>query len=301
MRTLIGVDADQRYREAVDLLGRLEFRGNRIVLAHVQEPIAYPIYVAPDLYAADVSLERELIEAGEYLLEEAERSVRAAGLGSDLESVHRPGGKVDVLMDLAAEKAIDLVAVGSGRKGTLESLLKGSVGRALASNCEQSFLVAREGVDSRGPVRAVYATDLSILSERCLGSFLAMAPQGVQEITVVTSAERNGTEDLVRQFGYDRNYTGGPEELFRIATSVGNDMAERIRSLGYRSRFEWERGDPREALPAAMRRLGADLLILGARGHSFLERLFVGSVAYHEVSAEPYSVMVVREPREIGR
>jgi nucleotide-binding universal stress UspA family protein len=48
------------------------------------------------------------------------------------------------------------------------------------------------------------------------------------------------------------------------------------------------------SIPVAMKETGAELLILGAQGHGFLERLTLGSTSFHQVMAEPYSVLVLR-------
>ena len=36
------------------------------------------------------------------------------------------------------------------------------------------------------------------------------------------------------------------------------------------------------------------LMILGAQGHGFIERLLIGSTSLHQVAAEPYPVLVLR-------
>jgi nucleotide-binding universal stress UspA family protein len=55
-----------------------------------------------------------------------------------------------------------------------------------------------------------------------------------------------------------------------------------------------ERGDANAAIRTVMRQENADLLILGAQGHGFLDRLQHGSVSFHQVVAESYSVLLLR-------
>jgi nucleotide-binding universal stress UspA family protein len=43
-----------------------------------------------------------------------------------------------------------------------------------------------------------------------------------------------------------------------------------------------------------MREKAADLLVIGAQGTGVLERLFVGSVAMHQVVNEPWNLMLLR-------
>jgi nucleotide-binding universal stress UspA family protein len=295
MKILIGIDPEEQYRDALALLARLRFAQAGIVLAHAQEPILSPLFAASEmLYYGDNGLEAKLREAGTRLLRDAEYEARSFGLDVGLETFYQVGSKAGVLMDLATDRGLDLVAIGSGKKGALESFFTGSVGRALAADCEQSFLVARGDRERRGPVRTVFATDLSDYSDRCLDRFIDMAPEGVGEITVLTATELDEASDLVRQFGYGGDFDVVSEESSRVSNLVGQSMVERLTSHGYRATFEWEDGYPYEALPTAMKRTGADLLVLGAKGHSFIERLLQGSVSYHEATAEPYSVMVLR-------
>lgn len=297
MKTLVGVDNEEHYLDALLLLSRLRFRGNRTLLAHVQPPILSPVYSSPATYIPDPGLDDKLRQAGHRLLHAAELEARSLGLGEELEKLYTVGPEAGCLMDLATDHEADLVAIGSGKKGTLESFLLGSVGRSLAADAVQSFLIARGQRRSIGGVRAVYATDLSARSDRCLDRLLGMAPEGIEEITVVSASEGSTPQNLGREFGYDSEDGISNEELRRIGTAAGEGMAERIRSLGYRAQFSWEDGYPQDALSAAMRRTRSELMILGARGHKFIDRLFHGSVSYHEVAAEPYSVMVVREPQ----
>jgi len=53
-------------------------------------------------------------------------------------------------------------------------------------------------------------------------------------------------------------------------------------------------GDPRRVIVDQAREWGADLIIIGARGHSALERWLIGSVAQNVVAHAPCSVEVVR-------
>lgn len=53
-------------------------------------------------------------------------------------------------------------------------------------------------------------------------------------------------------------------------------------------------GDPAGALIEAAREVGAALIVVGARGRSFLERALRGSVAERLVSRAPCDVLVVR-------
>jgi hypothetical protein len=54
------------------------------------------------------------------------------------------------------------------------------------------------------------------------------------------------------------------------------------------------RGEVNATLRELMRTEQADLLVLGAQGHGFLDRMRSGSVSFHQVVGESYSVLVLR-------
>jgi nucleotide-binding universal stress UspA family protein len=51
-----------------------------------------------------------------------------------------------------------------------------------------------------------------------------------------------------------------------------------------------------EAIDRALDQASAELLILGAKGHSLLERLTLGSVSLHQAISGPCSVLILRHP-----
>jgi nucleotide-binding universal stress UspA family protein len=53
-------------------------------------------------------------------------------------------------------------------------------------------------------------------------------------------------------------------------------------------------GDPRTEIIGEAKNWGADLIVLGAHGHSRLERLLLGSVAHSVMNHSPCSVEIVR-------
>jgi nucleotide-binding universal stress UspA family protein len=63
---------------------------------------------------------------------------------------------------------------------------------------------------------------------------------------------------------------------------------------------EWElvRGKPTEAIVAEARTFGADLVVLGSRGHGRLDSMLLGSVSAHVVDQAPCPVLIVRGSAE---
>lgn len=290
MRTLVGIDRDRLYGSALVLLGRLGFAENQVTLAHIGPAVAAQLNPAPLVYAyydtAELAATNQRV--GTQLLTEATDVAAASGLGG-VETIFETGSSSVLLMRLADERRADLVAIGSGQHGAVESFFLGSVGRALAIGAHQSFLIARREANATGPLKAVFATDHSEYANRCFARLIDMNPEGLKHVTIVTATESNL---LASEDHPELSLTEVEETMNRH----GQEMVGRLEATGRTADFRLIEGFPAEALAKAMTDTDADLLILGARGHGLIERVFIGSLALHTVVAEPYSVLVLRIP-----
>jgi nucleotide-binding universal stress UspA family protein len=185
-----------------------------------------------------------------------------------------------------------LIAVAGTRKGVLRAFFLGSVARALVTGAHQSVLVAKGEIAAEGPVRAVFATDHSEYANRCLQELLALAPRGLSHLTVITCYPKelvHAMRPFLDEFALDpaewieKNLEERNEKVRRTLEPLECPIETRIYADAATS-----------SIPVAMKETGADLLILGAQGHGFLERLTLGSTSFHQVMAEPYSVLLLR-------
>jgi nucleotide-binding universal stress UspA family protein len=288
MRSLVGIDRNGCYRPALNLLARLNFENNVPVLAHVSPSVVGALAGSPLLYdpsAADV--QASLATAGHALLHVAQDQANHGGLGENLEIEYAVGNSSPALMDMANRRRSDLVAIGSTCQGVVGSFFLGSVGRALAIGGEQSFLVARGEPRTAGPVKAVFATDLSEYSDRCFARLLDMNPQGLGHLSIVTATESHVDPEVLGE-----SITEAEEAMRRR----GARMVHRLAAKGIAADYRLVEGHPAEAIRRVIQETDSELLILGARGHGIVERILIGSFALHAVVAEQYSVLVLRIP-----
>lgn len=294
MRIVVGVDPDLTYREATHLLGRLHFSRSKVVLAYVNETSLVPVYAGGIAVPVDEPDAERFARAEQYL-----RSARRDSEGNESGETYTAraleGPVAKQLIELAEREGADLVALGSRRRGVRDSVFLGSVGRAFAIGAHESFLIARSGVNGHGNVRAVFATDHSAYADGCADELLRMSPEGLGEVRFVFCWD-GSLDELRRAAGVESREMTQSLLLDRVAQK-GQALVDKFREAGIFARYDIVDGFAIDVLHRFMYETKSELLILGARGHGFWSRLFLGSLALHCVVAEPFSVLVVR-PRE---
>jgi nucleotide-binding universal stress UspA family protein len=72
--------------------------------------------------------------------------------------------------------------------------------------------------------------------------------------------------------------------------------SETLASSGFQVRWSIATGDPANEIIGAAHNLGCDLIVMGSRGLTGLDRLLLGSVARNVLLHAPTSVLIIREP-----
>lgn len=294
MKVVLGVDSESYYTAASALLARLRFTNAVVDAVHVMSPLtcypADPYTAMTTPLLAEVMEEREA-EARKIVCNARER-LTEDGLRVGATSVPK-GSEVGELMDYADREQASLIAVGCSGKSATRAFFTGSVGRGLTIGAHQSLLVAK-GEPKEGPIRAVLATDHSPYANDCVCKLRELAPQGIAHLTVMTAYPK---EMLGHLMPYLPDIVLDPSEWVEQGLEQRNQqLIEKLTPLGcaFASRVIGLETDT--AIKKAMWEADADLLILGAQGHGFIERLTLGSTSFHQVVAEPYSVLILRVP-----
>lgn len=291
MKTLVGVDLEDTYRAALNLCIRLDFPGQEWMFAHAVAPL--PTY-APGLAPIAIPMSDaidSLRKTGREALTKARESVSEAKVVDLL----LDGSAAATLMRVADEQHADLIVTGSGqpRRGLLWMI--GSVSRALSYGAKQSLLVTKGTAAGAGPVHAIFATDHSEYARCAEERLIEWAPKGLRRIDVVTAYDvTEAAIDLLKQ-GTEVNLDF-ENWVYSNALKHGEASAKRLKAIAPETEVRVERGSANDVIANAMSTSGADLLIVGAQGHGFIERLLVGSVSLHQLVAEPYPVLLIRLP-----
>ena len=296
MRIVVGVDGEGASESALAWVQSLQFTRPQVILASVVEPPRPPVVgvVAPfseEAYLQSVQAQTEALQAR---LTNAQQRLQAHGIAAETTLLH--GHASAKLLELADARNADLIALGATRKGALQALLVGSVARAALTHARQSLLIAHTPPPADKPTHAVLATDHSEYNYRCLERLVQFAPQGIRRIAITTAfdLDEETLQSLTRTAPAVQQ--SGVEWIIEQLHERNRQVCERLRSLNAACESVVVEGLPIPAIREAMRETESQLLILGAKGHSLLERLSLGSVSYHFAIGEAVNLLILRAP-----
>lgn len=218
--------------------------------------------------------------------------LEAAGMQVGKSAVQ--GRPADVILAAARDVGADLVVVGSRGRGTLGTMLLGSVAAEVAAHATCPVLVARQPTVSR----LLVATDGSETANATAGllggwgSFAGLAADAL----AVDVPDSPAYELMVNMYtlGDDR-LENQREAMASRARDSADRMAAELSAAGIPAVATVRRGDASDEIVAAARERGADLVIVGSRGLTGIDRLLLGSVARNVLLHVGCSVLIVRK------
>ncbi len=293
MKALIGIDTLGTYEPAIRLFARLGFPNVDLTLLNAADLVLpYTSFAMPATVDATNDFVEGLRNSGEEAVGEAAELAKSYGIEAKTEVVSGPS--VLTVLDRADELGVNLVGVASGRKGALATLFTGSMSRSIVSSSRHPVLVAKEGVKEQGPIEAVLATDHSPYADAAVDQLLTMAPKGISHIHVVTAYEVSDKEAKILEVNLP-SLKGNPEQWIQQKLDEKcKALVGKLSQHGYEADYTLEKGHANKVISGAMARTKAELLVMGAQGHGFIDRLFVGSVSFHQLVSEPHSVLILR-------
>jgi nucleotide-binding universal stress UspA family protein len=139
----------------------------------------------------------------------------------------------------------------------------------------------------------VFATDGSEFNDRCLDKLLSLQPSGIETVHVVGAwGLASNVERLLR---HSLHHSPDVNAALKSSAEAAVEMAaSRFEAAGFKATRQAQEGLPDRVLHDAMINSGADLLVVGAHGKSWIERMLIGSTSLHQVIDEPYNVLLIR-------
>ncbi|MBV6458929.1 MAG: hypothetical protein HONBIEJF_02068 [Fimbriimonadaceae bacterium] len=295
MRAVVGVDVRNAFWPVANLLQALRFPDCEIDLVHAIEPVL-PDGTFPELSQANAVAELlELAKSqGESVLQDAEARLTAAGVTA--RSFQRYGDVARQMIEHADEVHADLLCARTETKSYYGSLFLGSVAKGLVVGAHQSVLIAKHDCDPARKLTAVFATDHSPYATRCLDLLLKLAPKGIEKFIVVTANEITPGLAALLVNDVPAMQDKAPAWIAEKLHEYNEAICRKLQALSPQCGSQVIEGHPNVAIKKAMAESSADLLIMGAQGHGFFERLRLGSKSFHQAMNEPHSILILRPP-----
>lgn len=261
--------------------------GTLIEVLRANEPFAADLELPPNAYAA---------------LQDAIQADIDKQIAATIARLARPGvlvrGVVPVaraataIVDEARKVSADLAILGSRGRGRLASMLLGSVAAEVTDRAPCPVLVARTAKLGR----IVVATDGSMESAAAV-EIVASWPifQGVDArvVSVAPVPARTALGPVMRDEA-SQAYAEAVDALRAMYGRISHTASARLADAGIDARTEVRCGDAAEEIVGAAADDQADLIVVGSRGRTGLERLFLGSVARNVLLEAPCSVLITR-------
>ena len=292
IRILAGIDSTH-YPNALRFLDRLRFATASVHLMHVVETML------PETSFSELGSDHPMTIAFEEMkrqglvhLANAEETLRSSGY--EVKRSITSGDPARCLIETAHEESADLIAVGSAQKGHWGSLFYGSVAKSLTAAANSSLLIAKSPQTSDEGLKAVLATDHSPYCNDCIDRFFEFQINGIRHVTVLTSLNPKDAHRIGKVL-HEGEVEAMDSEHIRTATKSANAaLCDRLSAQGIECDSIVSEGSPQEAIASAMKATSADLLILGAQGHSAWDRFRMGSLSNFQVVATPHNVLIMR-------
>jgi nucleotide-binding universal stress UspA family protein len=278
---LLATDLRPASQEALKAAAQLASAfGSRVTLLHVLEPLpGWPVA----LHQEQQQVAGPLQEIAQQL---AARKVQVT------ESSIVTGSPGDVVVRKAQEIDADLIVMGAGERSRFDRFSAGPVAQAVIEHAPQPVLAVRPGEPALEFQKILCPVDMSEASGRGLRNAirLARALRGeliiltvVPEVNWLTAAAETG-QLAGAKTEYESKWR---HELERFLVGIPTHDVK--------AKKEVRHGAPRQQIIAAVKDHQADVIIMGATGHTGLVRVLLGSTTRRVLEQLPCSLLTVKE------
>ena len=140
----------------------------------------------------------------------------------------------------------------------------------------------------------IAGTDGSSLAEEAIAHAARIAAQDGAELHLVCAFPDHS---VIRE-RFRSSAQGMKVDLRAVAEDALARASSHVREHGVDAKTHLVEGDPADELVKHAQDMGADLLVVGSRGLSRVERISMGSVSHKVFHHAPCTVMVLKRPPE---
>ena len=213
------------------------------------------------------------------------------GREAQVEVVIENDSEAGAIVRRAEARQADLIVVGSRGATGLRRMALGSVAESVVRHAHCPVLIARPSPLSR---EVLVATDLSASSLLALPVAYEEARRRKARLTVLHCLDLPPT---MMSMGFAPAVPADPEDPHSraaLAKQATLQVRSALSNLGVVADVLIDPGWGRVVIPDSAERLPAELVVVGTRGRTGIQRMLLGSVAESVVRHAPCSVLVVR-------
>ncbi len=296
MRILFATDGSSGAERAQDFLSSLPLAPGTEILVVTVVPRSSPGTMDDTAPAESRQFDTESEEAEQWRSWAHRAAYQLAKAGVSTESVVTFGHPADEICRLAEQKRVELIVLGSTGRSALKRFLLGSVSYQVVKHALSSVLLVKR--ESRPIQRVMIAVDGSENSRRA-AKFLRRfpLPPDVSLSAVHVLHVRPPFHGAAEGYHDVTELAGALEELRAAAEADGKALLKEVTcglEASYRVETLLAEGPPASTLVDLAGSRDLDLLVVGNRGLTGIERFLMGSVSLQACLHAPSSVLVVR-------
>ena len=230
---------------------------------------------------------------GEAALKAAQAKLTKKGV--PLTSAILDGAPAKAIIEEANSWGATVIVVGARGLGKMAGLALGSVSAAVVRAAHCHVLLIKKELSALRVLVAVDASEHGSSAALTLSRLQAkgtpvtilrvIEPPAVRSLALLPAAAANLVKSEIAK---------AKQELAREAGAQVDDLSARFKAAGWKPAPVVRAGSPLREIKAEITRTKASLVCLGARGHTGLERLLLGSVSEALVATPGLSLFIGR-------
>lgn len=281
-RLLLPVDGSECSDRATDHALELADRYDASVhVLSVVDAGDFPVDLAR--IADDAAVHADLEARGRTALDDAVDRLESAGV--EVTSEQRTGSTTEEILSCADEAEADLIVAGRDDRDRLGRFLHRSISRQLAQAAAVPVLAVPAGETSASYASVLLAADGRPGSARATDCAFDLAGAYGASLHLLSVVDERTARHAALKTALQRELTETQRRLEARAARSGVDVSAVQRE-----------GRPANEILAYAESTGVDLLVLGTRGLTGLDRLVLGSVAAAVLRRSSVPVLTARTP-----
>lgn len=263
---------------------RVKEHGGKLVMVHA-------VFFDQEEFAILPSQMERRFEIGSAFCKSAKQDLKDEfGLNGSVESFVCQGEPPEAILELAASKHADLIALGTyGRKG-FKRLLMGSVTSQVVLNAACDVLVVKKPcAKCTGRYGSLLVPfDGSASSKQALGRACDLSGEDGAEVTVLYVIPRyEEMVDFIMTDSISRSLYQAAEKIVESAKELASQREVRIKAVV-------QEGRSSDKILEIARSMQHDLIVMGTHGWRGVNKAIMGSTAERVIAAADCPVLIVK-------